>query len=377
MSALETAMLVTIFLFAALGWGIAVALYLQFRSTRANVGQDSQIRQRRLEKIGTALSGYSKFTSVLKLNMETIVEDTKNAAITVLGNLSSIRSLFSEVTDFVYQNGEAARTSSAQARALVLENKDLIVGLKALWSKRDMELAEYRKWLSSLIEGAKNFQNKLSEIETLSQKIKLMTSTAADDTSITGPAAFKLDFLAKETSALSTQMERVIGFIRSGVQNMEKNIVLKGARERIISSNEGQSRRYESEMFDVLGRKIGQLNEACSKITQHHQMLTEKIDEMGSNIAAKILQSYAEIQFQDRVSQQIEMLLKALAKSNVVFEQCAGALSPDARTEPSTTMELVIDSLEEDYVMESQHKHHAKALNQSYEDKIIEKVELF
>jgi hypothetical protein len=329
------------------------------------------------QKVVESLSGYSNFASVMKLNLEMVTEDTKRAALTVLGNLSAIRSLFAGMTDFVYQNGDAARSAAAQANACVMENKELLIALKAFWARRDMEVAEYRKWLSSLMDVVHNFQGRLKEIETVSSRMKTLASTSAIDAYCTGEAGRKFDTVARETEALSRQMDKFLMFVRSSLDSVEQNIVQKGAGERFMAREDGKTKRFEGEILESLSKKVTTLGESCLKLTQHHEQVIREIDQMGSNVASKVMQSFAEIQFQDRVAQQIEMVLGALSKSTVVFDQCAAALETGSTASMTITMSDVVSSLQQEYVMESQHKQHAKALNQEYEEKVVPKVELF
>ena len=87
--------------------------------------------------------------------------------------------------------------------------------------------------------------------------------------------------------------------------------------------------------------------------------------------------SFSEIQFQDRVDQQIEMILMILLKANAFIDMCAAANDSDSNVTQISTVDEMIDSLKDSYVMESQRKHHATVLNQKYEEKLEESVELF
>jgi len=342
---------------------------------KENCGKSQNIS--RSQAVREALRGYDKFFTVINLNLEGIVEDTKNAALTVLGNLSEIRSLFAGVTDFIYQNGEVARTASAQMSMGLIETKELLLALKAFGSRRDMEIAEYKKWLSSFLEGFKNFQGKIGDIEALSLKAEKTASHAAAEAGRMDKEAWKFVSMAREIEALSKQMGMVVGFIQAGMQSMEQNIIQKGARDRFLEKGEEKDRRFEFEVLEQLFGKALSLGGNCSQLAQHHEKLITKMDQMGENIASKVLQSFDEIQFQDRVAQQIEMLTGAISKANSFMEECAKALDPTSDAELKSSMEAIIDSLQEKYVMESQHKHHAEALNQEYQEKEITKVEFF
>lgn len=312
---------------------------------------------RRYESVRNALKGYKGFSSLIKYNLDVIVEDGKNAAVVVLGNLSAIRTLFSNLTDYVYRNGEEARMAAAQATACVVENKELLIGIKIIWAKRDMELAEYKKWLISFIDGAKNYQNRLTEIETISSRFKALSKNAAVGACNSSNTGQKYEALAREADTLASQLDKIVSFITVGISNLEQNITQNGAQERLTGKGESQSKKYELDMFDQLYKKIFLLGDMCSRLTQHHENFVKEIDQINSSISNKILQSLADIQFQDKIARQIETVQRALNKSNMLFDQCVDALAPDSTTMPELTMTGVIDSIRDEYLEENKSKN--------------------
>jgi hypothetical protein len=129
------------------------------------------------------------------------------------------------------------------------------------------------------------------------------------------------------------------------------------------------SKRLETELHDVstvIDRMAGHLRTVAGVYGQMQDYIgdvTGRVDVHGREIEQSLVQTFAKVQFQDIVRQQLEGIIQGLDQFCAVVDEDHGpgltTAEQDARR--ITGLGLLIDRLREGYVMQQQCDAHARA----------------
>jgi hypothetical protein len=142
-------------------------------------------------------------------------------------------------------------------------------------------------------------------------------------------------------------------------------------------SKDATNLEKEAGTLELLSAKLSELKEILVNQAQQQEWASKEMDQLNSEITDQVLQEFAEIQFQDRVSQQIEMVLGALSKEHELINECSESFDVNSKANLTLSIEAIIEGLREKYVMVSQHKLHAQVFNQGYKESTRSNVEIF
>lgn len=327
-------------------------------------------------EIAGELRGVPAFSDVLRKQLDSVVQQTEQAAYDISERLQTIDSVVDRLNTFVTERSNESTEMVHSSESRIANNQALIQRMQAYIDHRIVEARQDQERVAQVVDEARSLESLTKLIKDIAAQTNLLALNAAIEAARAGEAGRGFAVVADEVRKLSTETEKAVQSINLGIQGVASTIETQ-LKEKLAATDLDQER-------DALGQFAGQLAElgqSYEDILRAQSSAMETVRESSNELASMFMDALASVQFQDVTRQQIEHTAGALTR----LDQHLGVLAErlEQRDNPSfsyTPLTAHLDEIYGRYVMAQQRRTHDEAIGKTAGGAAVganPKIELF
>ena len=323
------------------------------------------------------LKGITPFKTMLVNQLNSVTEQTEQAAYEITSRLQTIDEVVSDLSQFVATARAASTDSAAESEAQIVNNAALIERLAQFIQKRIKEAEEDAKTNAAIAENTHSLHSLVSLIRHVAAQTNLLALNAAIEAARAGEAGRGFAVVADEVRKLSCETEEAVKKIDDGI-NAVNQIIDSQLKNKLTHS----SIEEEHKTLETFAEKLNTLGQSYEQLTSREKDMLERISASSNKLAEMFMDAMASVQFQDITRQQIEQVIAGIEHINAHTLGIANALErAESHAEGDPTIKSLkseFDALHANYVMDTQRDVHQRTLGGTAQtSKSNKKVELF
>ena len=313
------------------------------------------------EEVARELEGVRKYNAVLSKQLNGIIEATEKAAFDITNRLLAIDAVVSRLDGFVAQTSDDAAQIASNSEQNIAGNQALIGKMEIYIKHRIDEASSDQMRIGQVVKDAQDLGKLVQLVKDISGQTNLLALNAAIEAARAGEAGRGFAVVADEVRKLSTETDTAVNKINQGINSVAENI-RQQFQDKLANSNVEAERAALSEF----SAQLTNLGEGYQTLLAHDMNTVQTVKESSSELAGMFMDVLASVQFQDITRQQIEIVLKAMAKLDEHAETLARRIkaSEDSNFQYTPLAEH-LDELYGSYVMDSQRVSHQQATHQA------------
>ncbi|CAM5296370.1 methyl-accepting chemotaxis protein [Thauera mechernichensis] len=305
-------------------------------------------------EIAVELRAVPAFSDVLRKQLDSVVQQTEQAAYDIGERLQTIDDVVNRLNTFVTEqsNELTERVHSSESR--IANNQKLIRRMQQYIDHRIQEARQDQERVAQVVREARSLESLTKLIKDIAAQTNLLALNAAIEAARAGEAGRGFTVVADEVRKLSTETENAVQSINLGIQSVASTIETQ-LKEKLAATDLDDER-------DALGQfavQLAELGQSYEDILQNQSSAMDTVRQSSNELAAMFMDALASVQFQDVTRQQIEHTAESLSR----LDQHLGVLAErlDQSDNPSFSYTPLAEHLEEiygRYVMEQQRHTH-------------------
>src|SRR3990170_2941814 len=352
-SALLAALIVAITAVACRRPGIRLSLLDDEELVRELAERTRHYSSRRegLEKFFISQHGLNRLTQSHLGDVITQSEAAANRIIRQSQEIDSSMGVMQRTIEALQGESESLASSSSE---MIAKNEANISGLKGYIDKRRADVDEDYKSVLALASDARSMTGLVDLLKEISDQTNLLALNAAIEAARAGEHGRGFAIVADEVRKLSKHSEQAASKIGQAMIRMADEIEGKFA----LKLNQDRNSQ-ESGLLKSLEGQLGSLGESYRRLDSLNREILGEVGSSSERVAGQVLDLLAGGQFQDRVRQQIELVMKAIEEADG-FTNTLSACMKEARlcTDDCRIEEFSPDDVHKNYVMEKQRSTH-------------------
>ncbi len=254
------------------------------------------------------------FSSRLKLDalttahLENIVAETDSAAHRIIGQAQDIDASMTELLDTIASLRNRSEELAKTSRAAITENRKTIVHLRDYVDNRLKGLENDHKNVLSLAENARSMIKLVDLLRAISDQTNLLALNASIEAARAGEEGKSFAVVAAKVRELSIQSEQAASHIGEAIGNMSRHI-----ETQFADKLNKQTYARETEILTGLESRLSGLGDNYEQLDGFNRRILEEVEISSRNMAQKIMELLANIQFQDITRQQIELVIRCIS----------------------------------------------------------------
>ncbi|BAL25990.1 putative methyl-accepting chemotaxis protein [Azoarcus sp. KH32C] len=304
-----------------------------------------------------------RYTRVLSAHLQSITEQTEQAASDVVTRLQTIDEVVSELNGFVARAANESETMSEESARKIAENRDLIERLEAFIQHRIDESARDQELGTAAVRQTKSLQALVDLIKHIAGQTNLLALNAAIEAARAGESGRGFAVVADEVRKLSQETEAAVKKINDGIASVAATIESQ-FRDKVANSHIGEER----DSLKRFAEQLAALGTSYERLTERERMILSNVTDSSVRLSEMFMNAMASVQFQDVTRQQIEHVIQALRRLDshtadlaTVIERGDDTAANGALTPLATQLEEIFDG----YVMEHQRDTHQASMKAS------------
>ncbi|PTD95552.1 methyl-accepting chemotaxis protein [Pseudothauera lacus] len=345
-------------------------------SAQQRIEQSSRTMGTLSDEVAAELQAVPTYNGVLRSQLDSVVQQTEQAAYSITERLQAIDTVVTRLNDFVTTSSAESSDLVEHSEENIEQNQRLIDKMRRYIDARIQEAQDDQARVAQVVEEARSLESLTKLIKDIAAQTNLLALNAAIEAARAGEAGRGFAVVADEVRKLSAETEKAVLAINQGIQGVAGTIEIQ-LKEKLSTVNLDKEQAALGQFADQL---IG-LGRSYEDILRHQETVIQTVKASSEELSAMFLDTLASVQFQDVTRQQIEHTTEALSRLDEhlggLAERLLQADNPDFKYVPLTQH---LEELYARYVMDSQRSVHQDALHQDTGDggsKGSAKIELF
>ena len=326
------------------------------------------------DEVAGELHGVPAYSDVLRSQLESVVQQTEQAAYAISERLQTIDNVVSRLNAFVTERSDESTELVHDSESRIANNQALISRMQQYIDHRIEEAKEDQARVAQVVNEARSLESLTRLIRDIAAQTNLLALNAAIEAARAGEAGRGFAVVADEVRKLSTETEKAVLSINSGIEGVANTIETQ-LREKLASTDLDQERAALGQFAD----QLAELGRSYEEILHTQSSAMDTIRESSEELAAMFMDALASVQFQDVTRQQIEHTAESLSRLDQHLCVLGERLQKrDDLSFSYTPLAQHLDEIYGRYVMEQQRQTHDEAIGKSSgTESSNSKIELF
>jgi methyl-accepting chemotaxis protein len=313
------------------------------------------------EEVSAELKQVYAFNEVVRGQLKGVIEQTENAAFSIVERLQTIDAVVTHLDKFVAGTSDESKVMLSDSEARLAQNQDIVGKMDTYVQQRLQDTQHDQERVKQVVNEARSLQSLVQLVKHVAGQTNLLALNAAIEAARAGEAGRGFAVVADEVRKLSGETESAVIKISQGITSVARSIETQ-FEDKLSTTNLDKERQllsFFSTQLNVLGKNYEEL-------IRHEARTLGEVQSSSSQLANMFLEAQASVQFQDVSRQQIEQVMLALSR----LDEHAGLLADrlNAYEDRNFTYKPIahhMDELYSHYVMEQQRTTHDSAMNRS------------
>ncbi len=321
------------------------------------------------DQLAGTLRQYRDAKAVLVRQVSEVIQATHRAAEQLAQAThrvdGTIRGLIGGLEQALTEAEDRDLEGSGKRRAV----QDATRALRAYIDGRRRELALDRERVEKVRQRAEDLSRLAALVEDLADRTKVLAINASIEAARAGGHGRAFAVVAEEVHALAQQSARAAVAITEGLEAVRKAI-----DEEFAPKLDPRREREERELLESLADALGEIDRRGETLSRVHRTVLAEARERGRQVAERVMEAFAGLQFQDVVRQRLDQVVEALDR---MVRHTEELLASAAEPEGPFPEPFRVEDLAQTYRMEPQRAAHRAALGQESPVEDGPQVEIF
>ncbi|WP_297365942.1 methyl-accepting chemotaxis protein [Thauera sp.] len=312
-------------------------------------------------EVATELHGVPTYSNVLRNQLDSVVQQTEQAAYEISSRLQTIDGVVTELNGFVAQISAESATLAHDAGDRIVNNQQLIARMQEYIDSRIAQAHEDEARVNQVVEEARSLGSLTNLIKDIASQTNLLALNAAIEAARAGESGRGFAVVADEVRKLSGETEKAVTLINQGILGVAGTIEAQ-LHQRLQKTAPEQERIALSQF----ATQLSELGTSYEQMLASQAHTIDTLHHSSEQLSAMFMDALASVQFQDVTRQQIEHTVDSLTRLDrhlgVLAERLEQSENPNFSYTPLAEH---LDEIYSRYVMDQQRQSHADAVGGS------------
>jgi methyl-accepting chemotaxis protein len=309
----------------------------------------------RNEKELKFLSSLTEVNSLTKAHLEDVVNETNAAASMIIGQAQGVDQSMVSLINTLDGLRQRSVLLSDHSRGTLEENAQAMGILRQYIDKRLVDVNKDYEVVRDLTERSTSMTKLVQLLKDISDKTNLLALNAAIEAARAGEHGRGFAVVADEVRKLSGQSEQAANQIGESIVQMAKHIQAEFAGK--LDQN---AHKQETEVLEFLESQLTALEWSYKQLADLSLKVFDQVGMSSEDVAKKVMELLANIQFQDITRQQIEQVIGCLADVDTHIHTLSEGKRNIPNFDVGTLPDFNLDDVKKSYVMQKQHDIHER-----------------
>jgi len=308
-------------------------------------------------EVATELRGVPNYSGVLRGQLDSVVQQTEQAAYDISERLQTIDSVVGELNGFVAHVSDECAPRAHDSEARIASNHQLIARMQEYIDFRIQQAHEDEARVAQVVQEARSLGSLTGLIKDIAAQTNLLALNAAIEAARAGESGRGFAVVADEVRKLSSETEKAVGSINQGILGVAGTIESQ-LHERLQRTAPDEERIALSQF----ATQLGELGTSYEQVLRAQANTIDTVRHSSERLSTMFMDALASVQFQDVIRQQIEHTSDSLTRLDSHLGVLAERLEQSENADFSyTPLAEHLADIYRRYVMTQQRETHAQA----------------
>jgi len=323
-------------------------------------------------EVARELMAVPDYSDVLRNHLDSVVQQTEQAAYDITEQLQSIDDVIGQLNEFATSSSSHADHLVQNSEQQAADNQQLISKMREYIDHRIHEAREDQERTGQVVAEARSLQSLTQLIKEIAAQTNLLALNAAIEAARAGEAGRGFAVVADEVRKLSAETEKAVQAINQGIMGMATTIEAQ-LQQKLSAVNLDR----EQATLSQFANQLSELGSSYEALLSHQTHVIDSVSSSSAELAQMFMHALASVQFQDVIRQQIEHTANAMHRLDDHLGTLANLLlQPGSADLHYTPLTAHLEAIYRDYVMDQQRQAHHTGANQPT-SAASPKIELF
>ncbi len=316
--------------------------------------EQTEHEKKRNGRLSHYFSSRLKLDALTTAHLENIMAETDSAAHRIIAQARDIDASMTELLDTLASLQSRSEELAKTSHAAITENRKTIIHLRDYVDRRLNELEDEHKNVISLAENARSMLKLVDMLRGISDQTNLLALNASIEAARAGEEGRSFAVVAGKVRELSIQSEQAASHIGKAIEDMSGHI-----ETQFADKLNKQTYAKETEILTGLESQLSGLGDNYEQLDGFNRQILEEVETNSRDVARKVMELLANIQFQDITRQQIELVIRCLSDIDRHIEYLRKCVNkPAACAKGCFVPDFDIKDIYKYYTMEKQRDIH-------------------